>query len=135
VVAQVITADRYFGLMSHKENPTLEVMDNAAILLKRVNGLLEELLPTNISAVLVPVINSGWRTAAYNATVPNAAPRSKHISGQAIDLADPKEELDSYLTDEILERHELWRESPIATKGWVHLQSIPPRSGNRTFLP
>jgi len=131
----MITREQYFGLMSHRDPPTIEAMDNAEVLLERVNRLLESLVPTNISAVLVPVVNSGWRSASYNATVKGAAPTSKHIRGQAIDLADPMEELDGYLTDAILEQFELWRESPIATKGWVHLQSVPPRSGNRTYIP
>lgn len=130
----MITGSQYFGLMSHKENPSLDVMANAEELLKRVNALLDFLIPTNISAVLVPVINSGWRPPEHNAKV-GGAPNSKHIFGQAIDIADPMEELDGYLTDKILEDHNLWRESPIATKGWVHLQCVPPHSGNRTFLP
>jgi len=139
----MITADRYFGLMSHKENPSLDVMANAEELLKRVNALLDFLIPTNISAVLVPVINSGWRPPQHNAKV-GGAPNSKHIFGQAIDLADPMEELDNHIStfdldggvrNTLLEKFELWREKPIATKGWVHLQCVAPRSGNRTFIP
>jgi hypothetical protein len=110
-------------------------LENANELIKRVNALLEGLVTTNISAILVPIVNSGWRPASYNATIPNAAPNSKHITGQAVDIGDPMEEFDDYLTDAILEAHDLWRESPIATKGWVHLQCVPPHSGNRTFIP
>ena len=29
----------------------------------------------------------------------------------------------------------LWHEHPAATKGWAHLQTLPPRSGRRTFYP
>lgn len=140
----LITQDAYFGLMSHKEPPTLEVLENANELIKRVNLLLESLTTTNISAILVPVVNSGWRPASYNATIPNAAKNSKHILGQAVDIADPMEEFDAYvskfdseggLKNSLLEQFELWREAPIATRGWIHLASVPPPSGKRTFIP
>lgn len=126
----MITAEDYFGRLSHITQPDETVQANAAILLTRVNALLASLGAK-------PGVNSGWRSAAYNATVPNAAPRSKHITGQAIDLADPEGELDEYLLahQDVLAAHELWLEHPAATKGWCHLQSVPPRSGNRVFFP
>jgi hypothetical protein len=109
---------------------------NASDLLTRVNALLD-LLPDEIEAAASPRVNSGWRPAAYNATVPNAAIRSKHITGQAIDLSDPEGELDEYLFkhQELLIGCGLWLEHPLATKNWCHLQSVPPRSGNRVFIP
>ncbi len=84
-------------------------------------------------------VNSGWRPPAVNAATPNAAAMSKHMLGQAIDLADPEGDLDDWLMGDIgqaaMARLGLWHEHPAATKGWAHLQTVPPRSGKRTFYP
>ena len=126
----MITLEDYFGRVSHIADPSEDVEFNARELLLRVNALL-------VSLNMKTTVNSGWRPPAYNATIPNAAPNSKHMTGQAIDLADPEGELDDVLFKDPtnLINHELWMEHPLATKGWCHLQSIPPRSGNRIFFP
>ena len=84
-------------------------------------------------------VNSGWRPPQVNAATPNAAAMSKHMTGQAIDLADPEGDLDDWLMtgngQAQLVTLGLWHEHPAATKGWAHLQTVPPRSGNRTFYP
>jgi hypothetical protein len=85
------------------------------------------------------LVSSGWRPPAFNATVANAAPNSKHMTGQAIDLYDPDGDLDDWLMSaqgqKVMTDLGLWHEHPSATKGWAHLQSLPPRSGRRTFYP
>lgn len=126
----MITLEDYFGRVSHIAAPSEEIQTNARDLLLRVNSLLAHL-------GLRPTVNSGWRPPAYNATIQNAAPNSKHMTGCAIDLADPDGEIDNILFNDptILIEHKLWLEHPLATKGWCHLQSIPPRSGNRIFFP
>jgi hypothetical protein len=69
--------------------------------------------------------------------VPNASPRSKHLSCQAIDLDDPNDALDAWCLDNlaVLESIGLWLEHPDATPGWCHLQIVPPQSGRRVFMP
>ena len=131
----MLTSEDYFGRVLHIEAPSDEVKVNAGILLARVNALLHDC--AMIEAAAIPKVNSGWRPASYNATVPNAAVKSMHITGQAIDLADPDGDLDDYLFrhQDVLGDHGLWMEHPLATKGWCHLQSTPPRSGNRVFIP
>lgn len=125
----MLTHEDYFGRVSHISAPTVEIQTNASILLGRVNALLASL-------GLRAAVNSGWRPPAYNATIPNAAPNSKHMTGHAIDLGDPDGELDDILFKDqtLLIEHKLWMEHPAATKGWCHLQSIPPKSGNRIFF-
>jgi len=85
------------------------------------------------------IISSGWRPASVNAATPNAAPNSKHMTGQAIDLYDPDGDLDEWLLtadgQKTMADLGLWHEHPSATKGWAHVQSLPPRSGRRTFYP
>jgi hypothetical protein len=59
------------------------------------------------------------------------------MTGQAIDLADPDGDLDEWCLEhpDMLELYGLWQEHPSATKGWAHLQSVPPKSGKRCFYP
>ena len=108
-----------------------EIEGNAVDLLDRVNALL-------ISFGEDRKVNSGWRPPEVNASTPNAAPKSKHMTGHAVDLADPEGDLDEWCADNDGERlvaHGLWMEHPAATKGWCHLQSLPPKSGKRVFYP
>lgn len=85
------------------------------------------------------LVSSGWRPPAINAQTANAAPNSKHMTGQAIDLYDPDGDLDEWLMtvdgQKTMVDLGLWHEHPSATKGWAHVQSIPPRSARRTFYP
>ena len=82
-------------------------------------------------------VNSGWRPVAVNAATANAAPRSKHMLGQAIDLSDPEGDLDEWCLAHPARLAELglWQEHPASTKGWCHVQIVPPKSGNRVFYP
>lgn len=124
----------------HQQDPGQEVRDNADKLLGRVNALLSE-----VGHLLdaPPKINSGWRPADYNMMVPGAAVRSKHITGQAVDLGDPEGVLDDILFSDfvrngdecLLSKWGLYLEHPGATKNWCHLQSVPPKSGKRVFWP
>lgn len=85
------------------------------------------------------IVSSGWRPPAVNASTPNAAVRSLHMTGKAIDVYDPDGDLDEWLMTDagqaMLQRLGLWLEHPAATKGWSHLQTVPPRSGKRVFYP
>lgn len=123
----MITVKEY--LTQHAKECPLEVAQNAAILVTRVNNLLADLTCPHPDAGL----RSGYRPPAYNATVPNAAPTSKHMTGQAVDLNDNDGDLDDWLTDVLLEKYQLWREHPSQTPSWAHLQMVGPKSGRRTF--
>ena len=54
-------------------------------------------------------VRSGWRPKAVNAVTKNAKPNSRHITCQACDLDDG-----FY---------------------WLHVQTVPPRSNKRIFIP
>ena len=116
---------------SKEWSPSVE--EHAIELLYRVNKLIRE----NNVKLESPYLTSGWRPASFNKTVVNAAPRSKHITGEAIDLFDPDGDLDEYLLSNInvLVANGLYMEPPSATKGWCHLQSVSPKSGKRIFFP
>jgi len=124
-------ADYYMGRdRQYRGELTRELRANARETVKRVNRLLRR-------AGLVRKVSSGWRPAAVNAAVPGAAKGSKHLSCLAIDLEDRDGRLDAWCLAhlEVLEELQLWLEHPDATPGWCHLQTLPPRSGNRVFYP
>jgi uncharacterized protein YcbK (DUF882 family) len=61
---------------------------------------------------------------------------SKHLYCQAADITNPK--LHEYilsLTPKTLEVIGLWYESLSHTSNWTHCQIVPPKSGNRFFIP
>ena len=111
---------------------------NVVTLLTRVNALIEAYQAAT-GNTFNGRINSGWRPPEINACTPNAAAKSKHMTGQAIDLNDDDGDIDEWLMTEqgqkIMADVHLWHEHPSATKGWAHLQSVAPNSGRRTFYP
>lgn len=120
---------------------TDEVKTNAGILLPRVNSIIAMAEARGIVFHINPLtecnVDSGWRPAEINAKTKGAAPRSKHMIGAAIDIYDPEGAFDEWLlaNQTIMEQVKLWMEHPASTKGWSHLQCLPPASGNRVFYP
>jgi hypothetical protein len=82
-------------------------------------------------------VTSGYRPEAINSQVKGAARASNHMVCLAVDFADRDGKLAEYCLNnlKLLEEFGLWMEDPGHTKGWVHLQCVPPRSGNRVFIP
>lgn len=123
--------DYYMGRdRDYRGELTRELRANARETVRRANRLMKR-------AGLFRKVTSGWRPAALNATVPGAAKGSKHISCLAIDLEDRDGRLDAWCMAhlDVLEEIGLWLEHPDATPDWCHLQTLPPRSGNRVFEP
>lgn len=142
----MITVSDYF--MGRREQFPLaigpDIEREAARTVEIVNKLLAQAVSygvdlTRRSPLTGTLVASGWRPPAVNASTPNAAPNSKHMTGQALDVYDPDGDLDDWLmTGEgqaALTALGLWIEHPSATKSWSHLQTIPPRSGRRVFYP
>jgi hypothetical protein len=140
-----ITIEEYF--MGRREKykkdylPEYEV--NAKDLLSRVNPLLEKvaLIATWVDFELHPenksLVSSGWRPPAVNAKTPNSALKSKHMTCNAIDIYDPDGDIDDFLmgNERLLQEFGLSMEHASATKGWCHLQNIPPKSGKSIYYP
>lgn len=82
-------------------------------------------------------VASGWRPVEVNKLVPSAAPMSNHTRCLAVDLEDAGNDLDRWCLDNlgVLEKIGLWLESPDSTRGWCHVQIVPPHSGRRVFIP
>ena len=84
------------------------------------------------------VVASGWRPPAVNDCTRNAAHGSKHLIGQAIDIRCEPGTLQRWAYAEamtILRDLGLWMEHPDKTPTWLHIQTVPPGSGNRVFWP
>jgi len=130
----MITAKDYF---THTADVVpAEHTVNAGNLLTRVNRLLAEFAKENPNWPIR--VNSGYRPAAYNATVKGAAPNSNHTLGRAIDIADDSARTLAcwcFINYRQLIDFDLWCEDPRSTPTWVHFQSVPPRSGIRFYLP
>jgi hypothetical protein len=117
---------------------TPRTRSNAMLTVECANRLLEEYEKATSDATPRNV-NSGWRPAAINASTPKAAKRSKHMTGEAIDLSDDDGSLDAWCVSPAgllaLASCGLWLEHPDATPRWCHTQTIPPKSGRRVFHP
>lgn len=130
----MITVDDYFMrpdrriICATEFKPEFEVA--AQTLLDRVNQLLRYYdRPVSV--------RSGWRPPSINACTAGASLTSHHMTGKAVDIADPHQELAHWCLENlsVLERQQLWMEDHHSTPTWCHLQSVPPRSGNRVFRP
>lgn len=115
------------------------VRGNAANLLIKVNSLL---LTLGIKEV---TISSGFRPAAVNAKIANASKKSLHMTGSAIDIADPGNKIGKLIQEQaerdqysdLLHKHGLWLEDLAATASWAHLDQSTARKNRpvRIFKP
>ncbi len=115
---------------------TQEIKDNVKELIKRINNLGYQ--PPMYFSSCLRSRSVHEHIYKEKGTPTDKIPwGSKHLSGQAVDIADPKGELADWLmiNDKKIEECRLWAEHPDYTKGWVHLQSVPPKSGRRFFIP
>lgn len=145
----MITLDDYF--MGRDRDPrftaylTPEIVGNAQRTVQLANLVLARYYADHPAAVR-PRVSSGWRPPAVNAALEarGAAPQSKHMTGEAIDLSDGDGPDDDRANDLaawcvnnalVLEACGLWMEDPRATPTWVHWQIVPPKSGRRYFIP
>lgn len=115
---------------------TDDIIASAMRTVESANALLERYAQMTRDKE-VRTVTSGWRPPGVNLATPGAAPRSKHMTGEAIDISDPEGDLDQWCLDHpgVMEELELWQEHPSATKGWCHVQIVPPKSGRRVFYP
>ena len=60
-----------------------------------------------------------------------------HLFGKAVDFADGNGELKKWVLNnmKVMEDAGLYMEDFSATKTWLHVQIVPPKSGKRFFKP
>ncbi len=121
-----------------------EIQDNLMDLLERMNKIRNAYAKSMI-------VSSGLRTKEDHIRIYKeiAAKKgivfdlsrvpmgSQHLRGAAVDIADPKGDLQKWClaNEKVLEDVGLWCEHFDFTKGWVHFQIYPPKSGKRFFKP
>lgn len=127
---EIISIDLYFRDFVTKKDRRIEYKDqfnndiltNAKKLLVNVNKLLNDL------GISKGDVTSGWRPPTVNAQTTNAAKKSLHMLGLAVDILDNKtQDLGKLIASrpDLLKRYNLWLENPDHTRGkntnWVHL--------------
>lgn len=135
----MITLSQYFGVYASHPDATPECYAAADELLSRVNRLLDNVDTDRVELRINPKTDSevsGDTNGGFRPQdCPIGARHSSHKQAMAVDVYDPGNSLDRWLTDERLEEAGLYREAPDATPGWTHLTTRAPGSGLRTFNP
>ncbi len=133
----LITASGTYPERLHSTELTIDIKENAKLLLEKVNILLCGLKVPKVG------ISSGFRPSAVNANTPGSAKRSAHMICQAVDIIDDKDQtLGKLITShpEKLRELGLFVEDLGSTRGkntnWVHIDMVK-RSDrpSRTFKP
>jgi uncharacterized protein YcbK (DUF882 family) len=108
--------------------------------------LLEKVNKVRIAYGRPMTVTSGYRSMQEHLDIykrkgitdQNRIPmKSKHLYGQAVDISDPKKELQTWCKNNVklLEEIGLWMEDFAYTSNWLHFQIVQPKSGNRFFIP
>jgi len=142
---QIISLDLYYTDFVTKKDRriqyatdfTEEINNNSIILLDKINHLLNEL------GIDKGDVTSGWRPPSINAKTANAAKRSAHMMGKAVDLLDNhNQDLAKLIGSrpDLLRKYDLFMEDMNSTRGqntnWCHLDYMA-RSDrpSRIFIP
>jgi len=133
----MITKSDYFIGRAH----TNEHDKQAEMLLFSVNNLLADAAKNGVRLFLNPATGtfiSGKTEGGFR--LPDCcqgAQNSSHKEAKGVDVFDPNNELDDWLTrnPSKLVEFNLYREHQSATEKWCHLTTRAPKSGRRTFLP
>lgn len=143
----MITVSQYFGPWSDCDDVTEERRQNAILLLHAVSALQYFAVRDGIEFPDNPHTGSGVSGQTYGGFRPQSctqgAPQSSHKEGMAVDLYDPEDLIDGYISqfdkpngdNDILRDCGLYREHPSKTAGWCHLSTRAPGSKKRTFFP
>lgn len=109
---------------------TKEVSDN-------IDKLLEVMNKVRKSYNRPMIVASGWRPKEINDATKNAAKRSNHTKGLAVDIKDADGRLWKWvlLNLKFMKQLGIYIEDKRWTPTWVHFQIVPPKSEKRIFIP
>ena len=135
----MITLDQYFGIYASHADAGPGMYAAAEAMLEKVNALLDKAQSSGIQPEVNPNTNSqvsGEFNGGFRPQdCPVGAAKSSHKQARAVDVFDPHNALDGWITDDILVEFGLYREHPDDTPRWCHLSDKAPGSGRRTFHP
>lgn len=135
----MITVADVIGPWRNSPDLTEERLEHITDLVPAVNALLARAAQAGVKLPINPKTKTQVSGEQYGGFRPQTctigAPLSAHKIGMAIDIYDPENKLDEWITDDVLRTVGLYREAPRATPVWCHLTTRRPRSGNRTFMP
>ena len=144
-VEDVLTSSGKYPEREKFATPSIRV--NALALIEKINKLLTSFQNGHPKPDII-VLSSGFRPPSVNAATPGAGVSSWHMTGHAVDIADPAGNLALFCSLELslLEHFGLYLEDPRWTRKiqkpdgtwthrWVHLQAKAPPSGRRVFRP
>ena len=137
----MITLEDYFGPYWDHPDKTEEVERNAMDLLRKCNALYCMAELDNCPLPINPKTGTGVSGKTEGGFRPHdshtGAPNSTHKTGQGVDRYDPERRLAAWILahPESLKECDLYMEDCRWAVGWVHLQSIPPRSKKRVYIP
>ena len=135
----IITRQDY--LKGREKKFSQEFTDDLSANTNKIIARASELLSR--AGITKAYVTSGWRPKSINAAQGGSV-NSQHIFCNAIDLFDPDKKIGQWCVQnvEALAEIGLWMESLLTTHAsedpqgrWVHLQDVPPKSGNRIFIP
>lgn len=144
-MSDIISLDLYYKDYVTKKDRRQEysneyddsITDNATILLFKVNSLLNDL------GIEKADVTSGWRPESVNVKITNAAKKSAHMIGKAVDILDnDNQDLAKLVASrpDLLRKYDLFMEDLNSTRGkntnWVHLDyMVRSDRPSRVFLP
>lgn len=118
-----------------------KISDLTPIQQDNINVLLERIYKVRALWGKPMTVTSGFRSSVKHAEIyakkgvaEDKIPwGSCHLSGSAVDIYDPNDELENWLkaNPQVLIDAQLWCEDQ--TDNWVHFQIKPPASGSRWF--
>lgn len=125
----VVTASGRYPERAKSKELTPDIIANIYDTVRRVNGLLDDLGWAGKRDA-----TSGFRLTSVNSSIGNAAKKSMHTRGKAVDLLDDGQQTLSHAIlarPDLLKKWGLWLEHPDCTRGektnWAHLDSSTDR--------
>lgn len=143
----IVSIPDYFGPWADHKDVTMQVMSDAMDFLPKVNALLQEAIDGGVDLVINPKTKTYISGETYGGfrpqSCPQGAPNSSHKVGRGVDIFDPFNDLDGWLSvyegpngsNSKLKAYGLFREAPEDTIHWCHLTDRSPKSGRETFKP
>lgn len=135
----MISLTDYFG--KYQDLCEGEIEQNATVLLMKCYNLWAAMRIAGVEFPVNPKTGSNVSGETLGGIRPQScatgAPTSAHKQGMAVDIYDPKGEIDKWLLahPDTLEKFGIYIEHPDDTPGWSHWSTRAPKSGRHIFKP